>query len=63
MKKTQHSHVDSLTLSRILLRIVAQLHKTQYDQGKSNGTNRRQNAERELDNLPDPASDDSTSQG
>ncbi len=52
-----------LGVSRTLLRIVAQLPKSRYSENKSNGHNRRQVEERELNDLPDPASDEATSQG
>jgi len=55
--------VNLENISRTLLRIVARLPKSEYHEDKSNGHNRRQAAERELDDLPDPASDGSTSQG
>ena len=55
--------VNLENISRTLLRIVARLPKSEYHEDKSNGHNRRQAAERELDDLPDPASDRSTSQG
>jgi hypothetical protein len=67
---TAHHHdkqagdgINLETISRILLRIVAQLPKTEYSDSKSNGQYRRQAAERELDDLPDPASAEDTSQG
>ena len=50
-------------ISRTLLRIVARLPKTEYHENKSNGHIRRQADERQLDDLPDPASEISTSQG
>jgi hypothetical protein len=50
-------------ISRILLRIVAQLPKNEYDVFKSNGQYRRQVEELQLNDLPDPASDEDTSQG
>lgn len=52
-----------LDVSRTLLRIVAQLAKNEYSEDKSDEHIRRQADERELDDLPDPASDSSTSQG
>jgi hypothetical protein len=55
--------VNLENISRTLLRIVARLPKSEYHDDKSNGHNRRQAAERELDDLPDPASDGSTTQG
>jgi len=55
--------VNLENISRTLLRIVARLPKREYHEDKSNGHNRRQAAERELDDLPDPASGSSTSQG
>ena len=50
-------------ISRILLRIVAQLPKNEYSENKSNGQYRRQVEELQLNDLPDPASADDTSQG
>jgi len=55
--------VNLENISRTLLRIVARLPKSEYHEDKSNGHNRRQADERELDDLPDPASDVATSQG
>ncbi|MAU09034.1 MAG: hypothetical protein CL607_04370 [Anaerolineaceae bacterium] len=55
--------VNLETISRTLLRIVARLPKREYHEDKSNGHNRRQADEFPLDDLPDPASDRSTSQG
>ena len=52
-----------LDVSRTLLRIVAQLAKNEYSENKSDEHIRRQADELELDDLPDPASDSSTSQG
>ena len=54
--------VNLENISRTLLRIVARLPKREYHEDKSNGYNRRQAAERELDDLPDPASDVGTTQ-
>jgi hypothetical protein len=57
---------DSINLeniSRILLRIVAQLPKNAYSEPKSNGQYRRQVEERELNDLPDPTSAEDTPQG
>jgi len=45
------------------LRIVAQLPKNEYSEHKSNGQYRRQVEELELNDLPDPASGNDTSQG
>lgn len=50
-------------ISRILLRIVAQLPKSEYSVHKSNGQYRRQVEVLEHPDLPDPASDEDTSQG
>ncbi|MBZ0296801.1 MAG: hypothetical protein K8L99_29845 [Anaerolineae bacterium] len=58
-----HNGTNLLDVSRTLLRIVARLPKNEYSEDKSNGPIRRQAAERELDDLPDPASEESTSQG
>jgi len=55
--------VNLETISRTLLRIVARLPKREYHDDKSNGHNRRQADEFPLDDLPDPASDVTTSQG
>jgi hypothetical protein len=57
---------DSINLeniSRILLRIVAQLPKNEYSEPKSNGQYRRQVEERELNDLLDPTSAEDTPQG
>ena len=62
-EKQLNNGTNLLDVSRALLRIVARLPKTEYIGDKSNGPIRRQAAERELDDLPDPASDISTSQG
>jgi hypothetical protein len=62
-QKQLNNGTNLLDVSRTLLRIVARLPKTEYSQDKSNGHIRRQAAERELDDLPDPASESSTSQG
>lgn len=61
--KQLNNGTNQLDVSLILLRIVARLAKTGYSQDKSNGSIRRQAAERELDDLPNPASDITTSQG
>ena len=55
--------INQVHVSRALLRIVAQLPKSEYSVPKSNGHNRQQVEERELNDLPYPASDDDTSQG
>ena len=55
--------VNLENISRTLLRIVARLPKREYHDDKSNGHNRRQADEFPLDDLPDPASDESTTQG
>ena len=51
------------SISRILLRIVAQLPKNEYSGLKSNGQYRRQVEEIGLNDLPNPASAEDTSQG
>lgn len=61
--KQLNKGTNLLDVSRTLLRIVARLPKTEYSQNKSNGPIRRQAAEDQLDDLPDPASDGDTSQG
>jgi len=65
--KNRDPHTDERVnlenISRTLLRIVARLPKTEYHEDKSSGHNRRQADERELDDLPDPASGIDTSQG
>jgi hypothetical protein len=61
--KQPNNGTNPLDVSRTLLRIVAGLPKTEYSEDKSNGPIRRQADEHELDDLPDPASEDSTSQG
>ena len=62
-KKQADSSINLEHISRILLRIVAQLPKNEYSEHKSNGQYRRQVEELELNDLPDPASEVSTSQG
>jgi hypothetical protein len=61
--KQLNNGTNLLDVSRTLLRIVARLPKTEYSEDKSNGPIRRQAAESQLDDLPDPASDVGTSQG
>ena len=62
-EKQPNNGTNLVDVSRTLLRIVAQLPKNEYSVPKSNGHNERQVEERELHDLPDPASDVSTSQG
>ncbi len=62
-EKQPNNSTNLLDVSRTLLRIVAQLSKTEYSENKSNGPIRRQAAESQLDDLPDPASASDTSQG
>lgn len=62
-EKQPNNSTNLLDVSRTLLRIVARLPKTEYSEDKSNGHIRRQAAESQLDDLPDPASDYDTSQG
>ncbi|MEO1646066.1 MAG: hypothetical protein AAFR67_12830 [Chloroflexota bacterium] len=62
-EKQADNGINLENISRILLRIVAQLPKNEYSGFKSNGQYRRQVEELELNDLPDPASDVSTSQG
>jgi len=62
-EKQADNGINLENISRILLRIVAQLPKNEYSEHKSNGQYRRQVEELELNDLPDPASDVSTSQG
>lgn len=62
-EKQPNNGTNLLDVSRTLLRIVARLPKTEYSEDKSNGHIRRQAAESQLDDLPDPASERSTSQG
>ncbi len=50
--------IDHVALSQVLIRIVARLETAPYTD-----ENKRQTAERELDDLADPASDNSTPQG
>jgi len=61
--KQMNDDTNLLDISRALLRIVVQLSKTEYSEDKSNGLIRRQADERELGDLPDPASGSDTSQG
>jgi hypothetical protein len=56
-EKQLNNGTNLLDVSRTLLRIVARLPKTEYSEDKSNGPIRRQAAEDQLDDLPDPASD------
>lgn len=60
-EKQADKGINLETISRILLRIVAQLPKSEYSE--SIQQYRRQVEERELNDLPDPASDVDTSQG
>lgn len=61
--KQLNNDTTLLDVSRTLLRIVAQLPKSDYSEDKSNGHNRRQVEVLEHPDLPDPASEISTSQG
>ena len=60
-KKQAGDTINLENISRILLRIVAQLPKSEYSE--SIQQYRRQVEELELNDLPDPASDCDTSQG
>lgn len=62
-EKQLNNGTNLVDVSRTLLRIVALLPKTEYSEDKSNGHLRRQAAESQLDDLPDPASASDTSQG
>jgi hypothetical protein len=62
-EKQLNNSTNLVDVSRTLLRIVARLPKTEYSEDKSNGYIRRQAAEDQLDDLPDPASASDTSQG
>jgi hypothetical protein len=62
-EKQLNKGTNLVDVSRTLLRIVARLPKNEYSVPKSNGHIRRQVEERELNDLPDPASEVSTSQG
>ena len=62
-KEQPNNAINLMNISRTLLRIVARLPKNEYSVSKSNGHIRRQVEERELNDLPDPASDVDTSQG
>ena len=55
--------INQVHLARTLLRIVAELPESEYSDAKSNGHKQRQVAERELNDLPNPASEESTTQG
>ena len=61
--KQLNNGTNLLDVSRTLLRIIARLPKNEYSEDKSNGHIRRQADEDQLDDLPDPASDVTTSQG
>ncbi|MCU0466464.1 MAG: hypothetical protein MUF38_18085 [Anaerolineae bacterium] len=52
------NNIDDIALSHIVMRIVARLETAPYTD-----ENKRQTAERELDDLADPASDTNTVQG
>ena len=62
-EKQLNNGTNLLDVSRTLLRIVARLPKTEYSEHKSNGHIRRQAEVRQHSDLPDPASERSTSQG
>ena len=62
-EKQLNNGTNLVDVSRILLRIVARLPKNEYIENKSNGHNQRQVEERKLNDLPDPASEEDTSQG
>ena len=62
-EKQADSSINLKNISRILLRIVAQLPKSEYSESKSNGQYRRQVDVLEHPDLPDPASAEDTSQG
>ena len=62
-EKQLNKGTNLVDVSRTLLRIVARLPKNEYSVSKSNGHIRRQVEVLEYPDLPDPASDSSTSQG
>jgi len=62
-EKQADNSINLENISRILLRIVAQLPKNEYSENKSNGQYRRQVEVLEHPDLPDPASAEDTSQG
>ena len=62
-EKQLNNGTNLVDVSRTLLRIVARLPKNEYSVSKSNGHIRRQVEVLEHPDLPDPASDRSTSQG
>ena len=62
-EKQLNKGTNLVDVSRTLLRIVARLPKTEYIEEKSNGHRRRQVEVVEHNDLPNPASDTSTSQG
>ena len=62
-EKQLNKGTNLVDVSRTLLRIVARLPKNEYSVSKSNGHIRRQVEELELNDLPDPASELTTSQG
>ncbi|MBZ0099621.1 MAG: hypothetical protein K8F30_11080, partial [Taibaiella sp.] len=55
-EKQLNNGTNLVDVARTLLRIVARLPKTEYSEDKANGHFRRQAAESQLDDLPDPAS-------
>ncbi len=62
-EKPLQDGINQVDIARALLRIIAKLPESEYSDDKSNGHNQRQVEERELNDLPDPASDVTTSQG
>lgn len=62
-EKQLNNGTNLLDVSRTLLRIVAQLSKNEYSEDKSDEHIRRQAEVVAHNDLPDPASDSSTSQG
>jgi len=61
-EKQLNNGTNLVEVSQTLLRIVARLSKNEYTESNST-KNGRQATELELDNLSDPASEVSTSQG
>jgi len=63
LEKPEEEGINLVKLSKTLLHIVAQLHKTQYTGSRSTEIVLRQAEVLDHSDLPDPASDSDTSQG
>ncbi len=63
LEKPKDDGINLVKLSKTLLHIVAQLRETQYTGSKSTEIVLRQDEVLQHSDLPDPASEDSTTQG